>query len=224
MREMIEFRIPEEHAARWLKPTDGLSLGGSVRKLILNRDDRRIEVIADAESALKREGRSFFTAWKVRRFYARRELEAANLFRLRISAVFEPAGELCGTRYDETNSCSQCGAGARQLGPLFLDVSRIPKGRSFAKTIAGEVVVSQHVVDRFQARGVSGARFHPVRHRNAKSLEPTGWSQLVISPSCDIVPPTKTGIDPFDDDANGISRCPLGDLVGLNLLSEVSVR
>jgi hypothetical protein len=34
---------------------------------------------------------------------------------------------------------------------------------------------------------------------------------------------TRVGINPFDDDSKGECRCPLGDLIGLNLLSEVSI-
>ena len=50
------------------------------------------------------------------------------------------------------------------------------------------------------------------------------WYQLVVSSACaEIVPPTRTGIDPFDDDIRGEYRCPLGDTIGLRLLSEVSV-
>jgi hypothetical protein len=37
------------------------------------------------------------------------------------------------------------------------------------------------------------------------------------------VPPTRTGNDPFDDDEKGEYRCPLGDTIGLALISDVSV-
>jgi hypothetical protein len=50
------------------------------------------------------------------------------------------------------------------------------------------------------------------------------WHQLVISQSSAIiVPPTRIGKDPFDDDEKGECRCPVGDLLGLNLLSEISI-
>ncbi|MGH8306603.1 MAG: hypothetical protein ACRETG_13435, partial [Steroidobacteraceae bacterium] len=51
------------------------------------------------------------------------------------------------------------------------------------------------------------------------------WYQLdVTTATAEIVPPTRTGDRPFDEDVEGKSRCPRGDLIGLNLLSEVSVR
>jgi hypothetical protein len=50
------------------------------------------------------------------------------------------------------------------------------------------------------------------------------WHQLVInSVSAEIVAPTRAGIDPFDDDPDGQCCCPSGHLLGLNLLSEVTI-
>lgn len=225
MRESIEFRIPEEHASRWLGKHDGVSLGGSVRKLDVEKDDPRMQIIAEADLALKRQGRAFFTSWRQRRTYTKAELDAALLFRLKVTAIFEPAGELCGTKYDDLTACERCGAGAEQVGPLILDVRRIPKGKSFAKTIAGEIVVAQHVADLFEEHGVTGAQFHPVRAKGAKDLQPTGWRQLVVvSTGAEMAAPTRVGVDPFDQDPGGECRCSFGDLLGLNLLSEVSVR
>jgi hypothetical protein len=37
------------------------------------------------------------------------------------------------------------------------------------------------------------------------------------------VPPTEFGINPFNTDAPGAHRCPRGHVLGLNLLSEVTV-
>ncbi len=42
--------------------------------------------------------------------------------------------------------------------------------------------------------------------------------------NADLMPETKTGVDPFDSDPTDEYRCAAGDLVGLNLLSEVFVR
>ncbi len=47
------------------------------------------------------------------------------------------------------------------------------------------------------------------------------WYQLVpTSQPVEIVPPTKTGINPFDPDPDNQFRCPRGDLVGLTMISE----
>jgi hypothetical protein len=51
------------------------------------------------------------------------------------------------------------------------------------------------------------------------------WYQLtVMSAQADIVPPTRVANDPFDDDPGDEHRCPRGHLIGLNILSEVSIR
>jgi hypothetical protein len=220
MRETIEFRIPEEHASRWLAKHDGVSLGDSVRKLIIETNDPRMQVVAEAERTLKLRGRTFFTSWRLRRSYTKADLAAARVFRLKITAIFEPAGEVCGTKYDESTACELCGTGAEQLGPLILDVKRIPKGKSFAKTIAGEIIVAQRVVDLFEEYDITGAQFYPVRAKNAKDLKPVGWYQFkVLSADAEIVAPTRIGVDPFDEDPVDC-RCSGGDLLGLNLLSE----
>jgi hypothetical protein len=47
-------------------------------------------------------------------------LSSAQLFQLKINKVFEPAGEECGTEYNEGTACPFCGTGADQVSPLFL--------------------------------------------------------------------------------------------------------
>ena len=50
------------------------------------------------------------------------------------------------------------------------------------------------------------------------------WHQLVVkSASAEIVPPTRIGNDPFDDNPDEEYRCSRGDLLGLNLLTEASI-
>jgi hypothetical protein len=48
--------------------------------------------------------RSFF-GWRLTRAYEKQEVDEAQLFRPIISSVFEPAGEQCGTVYDESSAC-----------------------------------------------------------------------------------------------------------------------
>lgn len=225
MRRSIELRIPEEHASQWLKDVDGVRLGDSVRKLNIVDSDPRMLIVAEADFALKKQGRVFFTSWKQRWTYTKAELEAAALFRFEVTAIFNGAGEKDGTKYDEAVACPHCGSGAKQIGPLILDVRKIPTGKSFAKTIGGETVVTHQVVDLFRRNEVSGVQFHVVRAKGAKDLKPSGWYQLSVkSMNAEITAPTKFGVDPFDSDRHGEYRCSSGDLLGLNLLSEISVR
>jgi len=45
MRELYDFRIEEKHAQRYLKPEDGKVLGETVRRLVLDSTDSRMELI-----------------------------------------------------------------------------------------------------------------------------------------------------------------------------------
>ena len=56
MREAVEFRIPEESARRVLRPEDGTTLGGTVRKIELSSTDPRFSLIRDAESEYRQRG------------------------------------------------------------------------------------------------------------------------------------------------------------------------
>jgi hypothetical protein len=79
-------------------------------------------------------------------------------------------------------------------------------------------------VEVFQQQLITGAEFRPVRQRPASSAESKAWFQILVkSHEAQIVPPTKTGVNPFDEDVAGEHRCPLGDLIGLARLSELWV-
>ena len=200
---------------------EGKRLGDLARKIELKTSDPRfVEVGRLQRELLNREGRPFFYGWQLKRTYSAMELARATILQLYIDPVFEPAGEECGTKYDERTACNLCGAGAQQIGPLIIDDRRIPKGRDFAKTIAGEVVVSTRVADWLAEHGAT-ADTQPVETRTGTS---DAWRQLAVrSTTTDVVSPTQAGIDPFDDDPRGLHRCPNGHLLGLSLLSEVWV-
>ena len=96
--------------------------------------------------------------------------------------------------------------------------------------------------------GFEGADFLPVRQKHDPSSESKEWFQLSVkSSSAEIVPPTIVGKGIFDHDEEDQSqdgkpkkivtgdyvqilhpldseRCPTGDLLGLNLISEVSLK
>jgi len=287
VKEVTEFRIVEQFASRLFADTEGKKLGW-IRKVELATDDPRFERIGELNREIRATtDSSFFYGWISRRRYAKEEIAAAACFSLTVSAVFEPAGEECGTKYDESTACPKCGAGATQVSDLRLDLRKVPKGKDIARTIADEIIVSQRLAEKMLDAGLTGFELRPVRHKaryeddplDLKQLptgreilkraeaagfpHPTGrfdvwlnraenralfdqalaenvalkgeedrrkvkpmpvWHQIVLtSTEAEIVPPTRVGINPFDDDIKGECRCPLGDLIGLNLLSEVSI-
>jgi len=225
MKEMCEFRVVEEFASRLFTSCEGKKLGDSIRKVVVSTDDPRFQTVGRLQSEVLAEcGRSFFHGWLLRRRYTKTELAKATIFRLRTNSIFEPAGEECGTTYDEETACPRCGAGAKQTSPLFLNVGRIPQRYDINQTIAGEIVVSKRILDLFAQHGITGAKFMPVRSRPLSSSESKCWFQLnILSITAELIPPTWVGVNPFDDDKMNLYRCSRGDLMGLNLLSEVTI-
>jgi hypothetical protein len=222
MRERIEFRIPESLAERYL-PADCGRRVGIARSLRLTPGDAVLLDVKRIDQRLRTRGGAFFTEWEIQRRYSRRELENAVLLHVYPRIVFEPAGEECGTEYDDSKACAHCGAGAVQTTPLFLDGRRIPRGADFSRTIADEIVVSARVVDLFHKHSLSGAGFDPVRLANRGGTASEDHFQLkVVGRPLEIDPSTRAGDNLFDESQGG--RCQRGDLVGLNLLSEVAVQ
>ena len=226
MTEFFELRVVEDFAHHLFRPDEGKKLGSGIVRLVkLDGNDPRLPKIGHLQKNLRQEqNRSFFYGWEIIRKYSKRELEAAALFQLKVTSTFEPAGEECGTIYDESTACPRCGAGAKQTTPLFLPEKRIPKNKDVCRTIAGEIVVSRRFAELFARHGITGAELLPVRSKGPSSAESKEWFQLAVqAPEAEISAPTRVGIDPFDDDDKGECRCPLGDLIGLNLLSEITI-
>jgi hypothetical protein len=226
MIESLELRVVEDFANRLFRPDEGKLLGSGIVRLVrIQKDDPRLCEISSIQSQIDKEcGRSFFHGWEILRKYSREEIKNAACFHLLFKSTFEPAGEECGTTYDESIACPRCGAGAKQTSSLFLDVKRIPKSKDVCRTIAGEIVVSRRVVELFARHGITGVELLPVRTKGASSVESKEWFQLIVQGSvAEISGQTRVGINPFDDDEIGECRCSLGDLVGLNLLSEITI-
>jgi hypothetical protein len=287
MRETAELRVDEDYASKLFADSEGTKLG-IARKITIAIDDPRFARIGELQREIKSDtNRSFFYGWRIKRQYTHEELAEAKSLKLVVAATFEPAGEECGTKYDESTACPKCGAGASQVSDLRLDLRKVPKGKEIATTIANEIILSQRLAERMTDAGLTGFELCPVRHKAryeddpldlrqvpigreilqkaeaAGAPRPTGkftvwlkraenralydqaraeyatlkgeeskrsgepmpvWHQLVVtSNTAEIVGPTRVGINPFDDDPKGECRCPLGDLIGLNLLSEVSI-
>lgn len=168
---------------------------------------------------------TFIFSWMPHRKYTPKELTAAKLFQLQITALFEPEGTVCGTDYDESAVCPHCGAGRRLVGKLILDLGKVPKGKDFAQSIArDEWIVSERLVSLIREHGMTGASFEPVKSAKKRRAGSPVWYRLTVTaPPIEVRAPTRFGIDPFDADDEGRYRCPLGHTVGLNILSELSI-
>jgi len=226
MHELIDFRLFEEYAAKFLLPSVGKKLGLVTRQLVVSAGSDLYAKVDHADKEIKESGKGgVFGGWNITRKYTSKELAAAELFKLQITAYFEPEGTACGTDYDESAVCPHCGAGRRLLGDLILDLGKVPKGKDFAQTIANdEWIVSERLAMLMQTHGMTGATFEQVCSLKKRREGSPIWYRLnVIAAPVDVAPPTCFGIDPFDDDPSGRYRCPAGHVAGLNILSELSI-
>lgn len=239
MKETLELRINYDYAHLLFGADEGKDLGQlskSIKVVELSKDDPRYSQIPIISKQVKEKyDKVFFFGWQIKRKYSAKELDTATLFQMKIKATFEPAGEECGTLYDETAACEICGANRKQISPLTLKKGSIPK-KDIARTIAGEVVVSERFAAVYKQRGLKGILLEPVLFGKVGS----NYYQLIATNELDLSPKTIAGVDPFDfsEGSDGreftvsghhvklekeIYKCPNGHTIGLNLLSEAYV-
>lgn len=162
MKEVLELRINYNYSHLLFREKEGRNIGTSVKVIELLRDDPRYkQVPINEQEVRKKYGKPFFFAWKIKRSYSREELNAATLFHVKIKTIFEPAGEECGTLYDDTTACEICGVNRKQIGALILKRNSIPR-KDIAKTIAGEVVVSKKFASAYKKWEMKGLYLEPV--------------------------------------------------------------
>lgn len=203
MIELCELRVPEEHAHLLFAADEGKRLGDTVRLVVLRTDDPRFPEVGrlDREIGITAQSppRYFFAGWNLIHQYMRTEIDIAELFHLMITAVFEPAGETCGTVYDESNTCQHvfslekdvghiypgltigpdtCGAGRVQVSDLVLDLRKAPKTRDIARTIADEWIVSQRLAELLVDAKLTGFAFRPVRHKARFQDDPVCYAKV----------------------------------------------
>src|SRR6218665_1112599 len=221
MKEIIEFRVFKEHYHLLSKPNNAV-FNGAVYVIYVERTDSVFEEIRQLSQVIKKNPNDrFFGYSNIKRKYNKKELATATLFQMKIKTAFEPAGEECGTLYDETVACEICGANRKQISPLMLKKGSIPK-RDIARTIAGEVVVSEKFAEAFKQRGLRGVALEPAVFGKGTS----GYYQLVATSEIELSQRTVAGINIFDLSTSSereIYKCPKGHTIGLNLLSEAYV-
>jgi hypothetical protein len=223
MREVCEFRLKDKLASEVLPHGMGTRIGanGSVRVIEVELSDPLFQKIGELEFRMKRQYRSSFYSWDIRRHYTRAEISAAEFFALYVDSML---GEDELGDYDESNACRLCGAGGDLRSPFVLQDARTYKGRKFdvARTLDEELIFSSKAVDLLEANGITGCAWDPVRVLDRNDAKESDYFRLIVTGEpLDVVPPTKFGINPFDLDVEGEYRCKLGHVYGLVLLSEV---
>lgn len=236
MKEFFEFRVNPLFAEELFTKDEGADKTSFVNVIKIERKDPRFERIGVLQKKLlESKNDVFFYSWSIIHKYSKSEIAQTNLFQFKAKYIFEPAGEECGTRYDETVACKICGSNAKQRGYLKLKSGSIPKA-DISCTIAGEYVVSEKFVQLFNEYGFVGGTFLPVLTEKDK---PTKYFQLKLdSPVLTLAKQTLAGITPFDfseyqetagtynkganyytEPKKEFSICPLGHTLGLNLIS-----
>lgn len=236
MKEIYEFRI-NKRFSNLLPETITVRDLGSVIIIQIDKNASEFEIVKLLYQKIKEaEKESFFYGWSIKRKYSKKELDNAQLLHLIIDTTFEPAGEEYGTLYDEATACLICGADRKQISPLKLKRSSIPK-KDIARTVAGEVVVSEKFASAIKQERLNGVILKPIVFNECTA----DYYQLHSSVEVELSRKTLAGVNPFDFSSSSdgsefsisegyhfkfdreIYSCPNGDTIGLNLLSEPHV-
>ena len=246
MKEIVEFRIIMRYAHLLFRDDEGTNLGDSVKVVRIDKNDPRFNAIGDLQKKARENNDLFFTCFDYRRSYTETEINNAKWFLMFRTRHFEPTGEECGTIYDESSACPICGSGAKQLSPLKLKRSSIPKA-DMAESIAwgDETIVSERFVNMVKDNNLKGMDFEPVIS-SANRGQKLNYYQ--VRPQCylDFSKKTVFGQTPFNLSGvfpgctlEGVQpdgtlvkkvippeiyKCPNGDNMGLRILSEVYIK
>jgi hypothetical protein len=174
MQTLIHFYLFGDVADKHLPPK--LGKAGSVWREVLAREGGEIySAIGRIHCKLKSEspiGKGLMAAWSVTRHYSKEEVDQAQLFHMGVhpQQMVSPSVE---TVYDLSNICPHCGAGRRQVKPLEIKLSRLPRNRPVACTLKGEWLVPANIVDLLQNQNFTGLALREIKNNEkAPSDEP----------------------------------------------------
>jgi len=221
MKEFFTFQARPEVADLLSGDPENPACG--TKKVTIRSDDPKLNKLRQIWDEERSKDEWPFIGWSFYRKYSAKEIASAELFRLLFDAMFEPPGEKCGTIYDESKACKFCGDGGVQVSVLCLNERKIPKRKDITRTIADEWIVSKRFAEMCSKNNITGIAFDPIID-SKKDHEIDGWYHInTTSTPLTISPAPRTGINPFDDDVKNEYRCPLGHVIGVNILSEIAV-
>lgn len=167
MTEALQLTLTSE-ACRFFSSGEASVFGGFCT-VKLNASDPRLSRMAEAErQEWIRSGCGVVLGWTIERRYTKNEINNAELFRLITTTRFQPTGEECGTDYEITDVCPDCGAGRVQRSELILDLRKLPKRGGIALSLAGEIVVSHSVAEQLIDEKLTGFILKPVSHQGSE--------------------------------------------------------
>ena len=246
MKEYLELRIIREYESPLFKENDGVNLSDCVKKVKIDTSMPIFEELRKHNETVRKSGGLLFAGWRYKREYTEEEIKNARFFLMILTRHFEPAGEECGTVYDEAQACPICKSGAKQLSPLRLKRSSIPH-TDIATTIAGgeEIVVSERFVQLVKEHQLTGIDFAPIMS-NSKWEKPLNYYQVRPLHYLEFSEKTQFGHNPFDlserfpqytsehqrpdgtiyqeTQPEIILKCPRGDNAGDHILTEAFIK
>jgi len=139
-------------------------------------DDPMLDLVR-AELKWLKENKHFGFSERIERIYTKREIMTAKLLWLAFEiAPKGKGGPLYGTQYDLSKACSNCGAGAVQISPLYLKPSGIKYGKKAFPTYSGEILFYPDLCQDLLNSGLRG--FHFGKVLSYKTHKPLPWMQL----------------------------------------------
>lgn len=223
MKEVIEFRIDERKAHAYLPHDLGTRKLVTVRQIVLPSDDPWVDRLAKLDSECRKQGVILIPSCWFKRTYSRSELAAARLLQIKPTRYFEPAGEECGTVYDDSVACPVCYAGGILRSPLRLRATSIPQRADIAMSIAEEVVFSQRFAEVLIASGLGEHTLEPVEFNKGPASTRPWYRPASTVALLEVSRPFRAGANPINGIDPPYGRCERGDTLGLNLLSELYV-
>ncbi|MRG90901.1 hypothetical protein [Polyangium spumosum] len=139
--------------------------------------------------------------WRYDRF-TDDELEAARLIVMDATVLLDGifAGPRVGTKYDMSEACKLCGAGARQTSAMVVDGEslHILEGKRAMHTCYNDILVDEKLAGALADSGATGISFRGV----FAAFEKRGhfqlpWRQLCATHTLPRISPRSTGIEPY---------------------------
>ena len=211
----------------------GIPRGDSLIRIEVDTSSPLYEEIRKANHYVRKELKDvFFFGWNYKRIYTEEEISNARLFKMSVRKYYEPCGRECGTVYDTSHVCEICKSGEKQISPLYTRKGSYLNNRDVASTISYEIVVTKRFVEFVHDYSLRGITFGPVYI--GKKLSSDIFQLMVQGCELDFSERSVFGVRPFDfteRSADGIGifkeevyKCPKGDNLGFNLLSEAFVK
>lgn len=234
MKEYLRIKFRYDYSLRLFKEDEGINLYDQDHKYLqfkvveIEPSSPKIEEIKRLrEQLLEEEDVNLYWYIDYIRKYSKEDLENAELFMMIVRKYFEPMGEELGTEYDDSCKCPICGSGIKQITPLYMKKrNNYFKNRDVLTTHAPEIIVSKKFVDLVKENNLKGMVFGDVYF--GKHLADDCFQLKEEGCELSISPKTRFGVDFFNNDevcplSGEVFKCPNGDNLGLNIISEAYV-